>query len=176
MTIPELVDALARVLSEMALRHREWSARANRHRLDLVARRMGAVLEGALELDAELERMAPCDDLRIELSRNLGMRLGLNATGDGIPTIALLRDALGPEKSKPLVQAALELKAAMAVSTQIAERNRALAETGRRTAEASVKALTKIVIRSRSTQAAYDRAGARSTGVAVPVMHRDWKG
>lgn len=176
MTTTELVDALARVLSELALRHREWSARANRHRLDLVARRMGAVLEGAFELDAEFERMAPCDDLRIELSRELGTRLGLSVTGDDIPSIALLRDALGPEKAKPLVQAALELKAAVGVSSQIAERNRALAEAGRRTAEASVKALTRIVIRSRSTQAAYDRAGARSTGVAVPVMHRDWKG
>lgn len=176
MTVPELVEALARVLSEMALRHREWVARANRHRLDLVARRMDAVLEGALELDAEFERMAPCDDLRIELSRDLGRRLGLGMTGEDVPTIAMLRDALGPEKAKPIVQAAQELKVALAASSQLAERNRALAEAGRRSTEASVKALTRIVIRSRSTQAAYDRAGVRSTGVAVPVLHRDWKG
>lgn len=175
MTIPELVDELAKTLGEMALRHREWTARANRHRLDLVARRMNAVLEGAQDLDAEFERMSPCDDRRIELSRILGKLVGLNA-GEEVPTIAQLRDALGPDRAKPLVLAAQDLKVALAASSQLAERNRALAEAGRRSTEASVKALTRIVIRSQSTQAAYDRAGVRSTGVAVPVVHRDWKG
>lgn len=175
MTIPELVAQLAETLKELALRHREWAARANRHRLDLVARRMNDVLQGANELDESLERMSPCDDRRNELSRELGVALQLNVQ-DRTPSIADIRDALGPELSKPLVEAAKELKAAIAQSTQLAERNRSLAEAGRRSTEATVKALARIVVRSRSTQAAYDRAGVRSTGVAVPISHRAWEG
>ena len=175
MNIPDLVARLVGVLEEMATRHREWAALANRHRLDLVARRMDAVQVGAQALDSALESMTPCDDQRIELSRELGLALGLRH-GDRVPTVSELRDALGPELSAPLVAAARDLRNALALSSQLADRNRSIAEAGRRSTEASVKALTRIVVRSRSTQAAYDRAGARSSGVAIPVAHRVWKG
>lgn len=175
MNVTELASQLTSVLREMARRHRQWASLAERHRIDLVGRRMDAVLEGAMALDAALENMGPFDDRRIELSCALGVALGIPCD-DRVPSIAELRDALGAEASKILVEAAKELKAAVAAATQIAERNRGLAEAGRRSTEATVKALTKIVVRSRSTQAAYDRAGSRSTGVAVPVNRQDWKG
>lgn len=175
MNTRELVSRLVQVLEEMATRHREWAALANRHRLDLVARRMDAVHAGAQALDTALENMTPGDDLRIELSKALGVALGLPGP-DRVPTVSELRDALGPELSAPLVAAARDLRNALTLASQLADRNRSIAEAGRRSAEASVKALTRIVVRSRSTQAAYDRAGSRSTGVATPVAHRVWKG
>jgi len=175
MTVPELVVQLVDVLDELALRHKEWAARANRHRMDLVSRRMLAVSEGAAELDAEIERMTPLEDRRIELSCALGTALGMRV-GERPPTIAELRDTLGAERATALVAAARGLKQALADSSALAERNRRIAEAGRRATEATVKALTRIVVRSRSTQAAYDRAGARSNSMAVPFSRHAWNG
>lgn len=175
MTIPELVAQLVEVLEELALQHKAWASRANRHRMDLVARRMQAVAEGAAELDAEIERMTPLEDRRIELSCALGTALGMRV-GERPPTIAELRDALGAERAEPIVAAARVLKLALAESSALAERNRRIAEAGRRATEAAVKALTRIVVRSRSTQAAYDRAGARSNAMAVPFSRHAWNG
>lgn len=175
MMVPELVAQLVDVLEGMALQHKAWAVLANRHRLDLVARRMQAVAQGAAELDAEIEKMTLLDDRRIELCCALGESLGLQIV-ERPPMMAELRDALGPKNAERLVVAARDLKQAIAASSLIAERNRRLAEAGRRATESTVKALTRIVIRSRSTQAAYDRAGARSNGVAVPFFRHAWKG
>lgn len=169
-----LVDELVGILLELAEAHLDWGRRADAHRLDLIAHRMDAVSEGARDLDGRIERMVPLDDRRLELAFALGASLGLPRQ-ERPPSISELAAALGAA-GKALEEAALRVREAVQASVGIAERNRRLAESGSRVAEATVKALARAVTRSSSSQSAYDRAGARSTGVAVPVFQRAWKG
>ncbi len=169
-----LVEELVQILSELREAHLEWGRRADAHRLHLIAHRMEAVSEGARDLDSRIELMAPLDDRRLELAFALGASLGLPRQ-ERPPTISELAAALG-SAGAPLQDAAKGVREAVQASAAIAERNRRLAESGSRVAEATVKALARAVTRSSSSQSAYDRAGARSTGVAVPVFQRAWKG
>jgi len=169
-----LLDELVGILGDLGEAHREWARRADAHRLDLIGHRMQAVSDGAMDLDARIERMVPLDERRLELTLALGASLGLPGH-ERPPTIAELCAALG-SAGAPLQEAARGVREAVQASSAIAERNRRLAESGSRVAEATVKALARAVTRSSSTQSAYTRAGARSTGVAVPVFQRSWKG
>lgn len=169
--LQELVAAL------VALRdaHVTWTLRADSHRLDLIGHRMDAVSEGALELDSLIEAMGPLEDRRMDLAFALGHALGL-PRNERPPSVSELREALGDEVARPLVEAARQLRESVQAAMSLAERNRRIAESGRKVAEATVKALAQVVVRSSSTQSAYDRAGARSHGVAVPVFQRTWRG
>lgn len=169
-----LVDLVA-ALDGLRAAHEGWAVVADAHRLDLLGHRMDAITAGASDLDEKIEAMGPLEDRRMELTFALGRALGL-PRGERPPSITELRSVLGEERAAPLVAMATRLREAVQSAVSLAERNRQLAQSGSKVAEASVKALAQVVVRSSSTQAAYDRAGARSTGVAVPVFQRSWKG
>lgn len=169
-----LVD-LVIALDALRGAHQEWAILADQHRLDLLGHKMEAITAGASELDEKIEAMGPLEDRRMEVAFALGQALGM-PRAERPPSITELRSVLGEEAAAPLVAMATRLREAVQNAVSLAERNRRLAESGRKVAEASVKALAQVVVRSSSTQAAYDRAGARSTGVAVPVFQRSWKG
>ena len=169
-----LVD-LVGALEALRAAHEEWAALADAHRMDLLGHRMDAISAGASRLDEKIEAMGPLEDRRMELAFALGRALGL-PRAERPPSITELRSVLGEERAAPLVATAAGLREAVQNAVSLAERNRQLAQSGRKVAEASVKALAQVVVRSSSTQAAYDRAGARSSGVAVPVFQRSWKG
>lgn len=169
-----LVDLVA-ALDALRAAHEDWALAADAHRLDLLGHRMDALTAGASDLDGKIEAMGPLEDHRMESAFALGQALGL-PRAERPPSITELRSVLGEERAAPLVAMATRLREAVQEAVSLAERNRRIAESGRKVAEASVKALAQVVIRSSSTQAAYDRAGARSTGVAVPVFQRSWKG
>ncbi|MCB9496521.1 MAG: hypothetical protein H6686_06500 [Fibrobacteria bacterium] len=170
-----LTGKLVEVLDLLRDAHREWARLANDHRLDLLAHRMDAVSEGARRLDEKIEAMEPLEERRLEISLRLAAALGLERR-EAPPSLGELIKAAGSEHAEALTRSVGELREALQTSAALAERNRLLAESGRRVAEATVQALAQVVVRSNSTQSAYDRAGVRSRGVAVPVFQRSWKG
>ena len=175
MNSQNLLAELVAVLEKLRDCHQAWAQLADRHRLDLITHRMDAVSEGARELDDLIEAMGPLEDRRMSISFALGHELGM-PRAERPPMISELCANLGEVASRPLVDVAKRLRQAVGTAVTMAERNRMLAESGQRVAEATVKALAQMVVRASSTQAAYDRAGARSTGVVAPVFQHSWKG
>jgi hypothetical protein len=170
---PHSLDVLEACLERLVEANLDWCEAARAHyelllvsRLEPTALTMAAMEKALLAISEE-------EELRVEQSVALADALGVPS--EPPPRLEALCAALPPDDGRKLSEIGGRLKPVLEEARIVAERIRAVAEIGWKTAEATATASRVLATRSARPPAAYVRGGRRTSGTAVPVYDRTWR-